>query len=848
MRGTLLVGTIVLTGPCLGAAGGSAAEDPPKGPPASAKTWRVAAGPQYQAGFLYRVLFGSGYRKLWATPILVEVLDLNGFSGGLTPLKKGGGKQTRGLKFKGGDGREWRFRSIDKDPSAVLPKALQHGFVDRIVQDQISASHPGNSLTVDALADAAGIPHVNRRIVVLPDDPRLGEFRSEFAGMLGTIEENASVKPPVTPGFEAFSDLVDTKELTALLDSDPRQRVDARAFLKARLFDVWIGDYDRHQGQWDWGKHADTGLWSPVPQDRDLAFVKFDGLVMDLVRPSQPRLVDFEDEYPSIVGITWQARFLDRRFLAELDWPEWREIAAELQGRLSDASIDEAVRRLPAPYYQLDGRGLAARLKARRRQLPLAARRFYEILAREAELHRTDEPDSVQLLRHADGAVDVVAAGPDAQYFRRRFNPSDTKEVRVFLKDGDDRAVSEGTGRPGVKVRLVGGDGNDVLDDSAGGHTRFYDSSGENRVIEGPGTRTDKRPYVAPLDATGLPMRDWGGSTLIVPVIRAGENLGVVVGAELRRTGYGFRKHPYGHQHRYQVAYSTRIKSFRFVYDYESLRMDNRSRFEVFARVSDLEQTRFHGFGNETKTPGSEGFYDVRQRQFALAPAYRLDLTPCDVRIGPVAKYADTRLSIPSLLAAEMPYGADQFGQVGARLGLTIDRRDHPRATANGALFSAEGNYYPRLWSVEEHFGEAHGTAAVYATAPIPLEPTLALRAGGKKVWGRYPFHEAAYIGGATTVRGLPRQRYMGDASAFGNAELRLRLFGHQGALGTRFGIFGLADVGRVFLKEEVSDRWHTAFGGGLWLSVVKPENTVSVSVAESEGRTRIYLEGGFMF
>jgi len=71
-------------------------------------------------------------------------------------------------------------------------------------------------------------------------------------------------------------------------------------------------------------------------------------------------------------------------------------------------------------------------------------------------------------------------------------------------------------------------------------------------------------------------------------------------------------------------------------------------------------------------------------------------------------------------------------------------------------------------------FGEGHAEASSYLTAHIPLHPTLALRVAGKKVWGTYPFYEAAYIGGATTVRGFVEHRFAGDAALYGNAELRL--------------------------------------------------------------------------
>ena len=93
------------------------------------------------------------------------------------------------------------------------------------------------------------------------------------------------------------------------------------------------------------------------------------------------------------MSLHWQARFLDRRYLADLDWSAWQQTAEELQARLPDDVIDDAVKRLPPPYFRLGGAALAARLKSRRDGLGAMARRFYELLAREAEVHGTDGPD-----------------------------------------------------------------------------------------------------------------------------------------------------------------------------------------------------------------------------------------------------------------------------------------------------------------------------------------------------------------------------------------------------------------------------------------------------------------------
>ncbi|MGH7453009.1 MAG: hypothetical protein ACRENG_16795 [bacterium] len=81
----------------------------------------VIPGAHYRAGGLHKFFFGSGYRKVWTTPVKVPVLDLENFAGGLTPTRRGGGLQTLNLRFQGGDGREYAFRSADKDPSRALP-------------------------------------------------------------------------------------------------------------------------------------------------------------------------------------------------------------------------------------------------------------------------------------------------------------------------------------------------------------------------------------------------------------------------------------------------------------------------------------------------------------------------------------------------------------------------------------------------------------------------------------------------------------------------------------------------------------------------------------------------------
>ncbi len=226
----------------------------PAVPGAETRTKAVVAGPEYAKGGLHRWLFGADYRALWAKSIEIEVLDMQSFAGGLTAAFRVGGQQTKGLALKGKDGRDYTFRGLDKDLSEILPENLLGTFAQRLIQDQGAGQHPAGALVADPLMEAAGVLHAETRLVVLPDDPALGEFRKDFAGVPGTLAEYPGAVSATNPGFHGATEILKHKEMYARLEASPDDRVDSRALLKARLVDVLIGDWDRHRDQWRWAK------------------------------------------------------------------------------------------------------------------------------------------------------------------------------------------------------------------------------------------------------------------------------------------------------------------------------------------------------------------------------------------------------------------------------------------------------------------------------------------------------------------------------------------------------------------------------------------------------------------
>lgn len=451
-------------------------------------TATVALRPDYEAGRVWGWFFGAYYRDVWTTPLEVPIIDLEMTAGGLTPIERGGGEQTATLHLVGDDGRFYDLRSVNKDASESIPDAYRAPFVRSIVQDQMSALNPLAATIAAPLARAAGILHLDPVLVMVPDSPRLGEFRSEFGGMLALFERDPDENQSDAERFGYAYNVVGTEKLIEELREDSRDRVDERAYARARLFDMLIADWDRHERQWRWAEYeTDEGTrFVPVPTDRDVAFSKFDGILIRLVRKSGNmmfrRLANFDDDISDVFGLNWQGRRIDRRIASSLTREDWVQIAKSLQRAMTDDAIDQAVRRLPDPVYQHVGSMTARNLKSRRTDLPSAASSYYDLLSKRVDVFGSDADERFEITRIGRGETRVIflQRSPDGdavrEIYRREFRRDETDEIRILGLGGNDQIVLYGRADDQPIVRIRGG----------GGTTAFIDSSafpGPLRVV-----------------------------------------------------------------------------------------------------------------------------------------------------------------------------------------------------------------------------------------------------------------------------------------------------------------------------------------------------------------------------
>jgi hypothetical protein len=838
------------------------------GPPDSAcgqapDSIRVAAGPDYRADGVKRWLLGSDYRDLWTTPVAVPYLDLATTAGGLTPISAGGGMQTKSLWFRGADGYQYAFRSVAKGVKNI-PPILQGTVVERLAQDQNSSQYPAGPLLVAPLAHAAGLMEAQPRLVALPDDPALGPFRERFRETVGYLERRLTVEPGL-PGPDGALEIIDTDDLLDRIDAGPADRVDVRTYLRARLFDVWIGDRDRHQGQWTWARFTNdpSRVWVPIPEDRDQAFVRFDGVVLWLARQITGQYVDFDSgellkfgaRYSHVIGTTWSARVLDRRLLVELPWEAWESVVQDLQACLTDSVIAAAVRAQPAEYYALRGAWLAQMLQARRAELPAFARRFYRLLAEEVELTATDVSELITVTRRPGGesALEIAPREhPDTPYVRRNLDAAESRELRLITRGGADSVVVRGQG-PGIRIRVLGGGAAVVIDSSDAGRVSLLAPGGADRAGGVRAVSVDRRPYRPPFASLDgrPPPRDWGGDWDPAIVVQAGPDIGLLAGGGPRYTRYGFWKYPYAYRVQARLAVATGPPTVAGDLRVSAYRLNSRVRWDVDVRGTGLDVLRFHGLGNETELLVSDPeYYRVRQRVFEVAPAIALPLASrAMLRLGATASYTRTRADSNRIIGDTKPYGSGNFGEVGLTADVQVDALRGGAAAASGAALVVEGRLFPAVWDVDSGFADLHATATAHiGTEAAPLHPVLALRAGGKVVFGTYPFQEAAYIGDPRTVRLGRQNRYGGDAAVWGGAELRLQLVRFGLILPAALGAYGLADVGRVFVAGESSTTWHPAWGGGLTLTFLTRANTACLEVVRSEERTVVYARLGYLY
>jgi hypothetical protein len=593
---------------------------------------------------------------------------------------------------------------------------------------------------------------------------------------------------------------------------------------------------------------------------------------MASVRFYNPRLLRFTEDYSSrLEGPLRNAFAMDRWLLSDLEGRDFEELARELQGRFTDEVIERALGRMPPEWRSLGGVDVAADLRARRDRLVDYVRRVYRYYAEDVDVQATDRAERVSVMHSPDGTVEITIAlaednGPP--YYRRRFVPGETREVRVHLHGGDDVVRTTGPPEGPVQVRVIAGGGRNLIDDSRGGRTEVWQDAGAVEVKRGNGTTvrqkargeaepSEDKPWVLP--------RSWGHWTVPQATVSWEPDLDLVVGGGFTRTSWGFRCEPNRTEQSVQLAVATRDLTGRA--EYVGTFRPAASRLALGLQVlgSGMERTNFFGFGNDTPPESDRDRYRAQEDSVLVSPTLRYgDGHRFEAYLGGSVRHSNSpdEAGRGTILGEQAPYGTGSFGSLAVSAGLRVDTRERPGAGLNaifrggevgpltkervsGLRLRLDGLFVPEIWDATDSYGALDGELATYIGPPVAH---VAVRVGGRRVWGTYPWFDAAFLGGPS-ARGYNPHRFAGDASLYGSAELRSwlgRLM--TPVLPVRLGAFAFAETGRVWLEGTESSTWHASWGGGVLLQPLGAPITLNATVARGDERTRFTFGGGYGF
>ena len=805
----------------------------------------------------YKWLWGERYRKLYSSPVKVPTVDLDTLFGGLTPVRKGGGTQSVSLRMENPEGQEYTLRAMRKSAAQFIQaEAFQEQYVrqefegtgtEALVLDVFTGSHPYVPFIIGDLSDAVGVFHTNPKLYFVPKQNALGKYVKEFGNDLYMIEERTTDGHGDKASFGYADEMISTFDMIDKLHKDEENRVDEVAYVRARLFDMLIGDWDRHDDQWRWAEFKEDGytIYRPVPRDRDQPFsIMDDGFILGLgtsliqgIRILNAYDVDIKDiKYASLSAFP-----LDVALMQRADKTVWDQQAAYITSRITDDVIDKAFDGLPDEVKDESVENIKQLLKGRRSNLKKISDAYYEVVNKYALIKGTDKDDRFDIERLPGGKTKVtgyrIKDDKKADVIHNRtYEREHTKEIWLYAMDDDDYIHVFGNGDRMIKLRLVGGSNNDTYEIENGQKAHIYDfRTKPNTFVTNKGKKHLRNDYETNNYYYEKPKHN---ANSIVPIIAGNPDDGLLLGISDTYTTKGFERNPFTSNHQFGAAYYLATNGFQLRYQGEFANVIGGLNLEARARwTSPNFAINFFGFGNSTPNLNAEDDENF-----------------------------------------DLDYNRVKIGRLGGYLGLVW------RGENNGAFHIGAGYETVELEITEDRFIEDYDAifpqieeknffsaiaTYTYQNFDVPAFPTLGMEvslqsgittntdesntfgflipeltfhhkvtADGRLVLNTtskahlnfgddFEFYQAASIGGSDGLRGYRNQRFTGKNSFYQSSNLLFNFRRYQTSiLPVEVGIFGGFDVGRVWVDDVLvtdtafnDESWNTSAGGGFFMN-----------------------------
>ena len=805
------------------------------------------------SGF-FESVWGSHYRDIYGTKIKAKVATLDTLYGGLEVVRKGGGHQTRSLRLKTKDGRELNMRALKKSATQYLQTVLfkdtyvQNEFektaIEELILDFYTAAHPYAFAVVPDLSDAAKIYHTNPKLYFIPKHKHLGEYNEEYGGELYLIEERPEENYTDDRNFGYADDIESTHDIIEKIREDEKHKIDENAFVRARLFDMLIGDWDRHQDQWRWAQfNMENGdkYYRPIPRDRDQVFSNFDGALLDVMKiisGSTKQLQVYDEKLEDIEWMNAAGIKLDRVLVQQADKETWLKHAKFLQENVTDEVIEKAFSKVPKEVQDKTLIDIKEKLKGRRGNLQDIALRYYNYLNELVVLTGTDKDDYIEITRTGDKETNIkisrIIDGEKGEVIvDKTFNKDITKEMWIYGLD--DKDIFEVTGKASnpIFIRLIGGQENDTYIIKNGTKIKVYDHESKTNTI-----KENKGAQIRLTDVYKLNLFDFNKnitkSSVITPAIGFNPDDGFLLGVSFSKTTKGFQRNPFSVQHRFKGGYYFATSGFSLHYDGEIANIMNDWNLHLGGQFTTENFTNnFFGYGNETVNNDDDldldynrvktSIYAVRagiikKGNFGSDYGFRTILEGIEIENTPDRFITDNHVP-----ASEAEYFKRRyFGGLEAQFNYkSFDDKINPK---RGMTFMLQIGGKTEFEETKNTYGYINSNLGFYNA--LTKNKKLVLKTDVRtqiRIGDELLFYQAANIGGKNGLRGYRTERFTGKNAFVSSADLRYSFPSFKtNTLPLQIGIFAGGDVGRVWVANDTSKLWHNDYGGGFWITAAE--------------------------
>ena len=825
-------------------------------------------------GKLYKYFWGNRYRKYYGTKIKAKNVDLDTLFGGLKPVRRGGGNQSKSLRLIDKEGREFVMRALRKNALQYLQAvAFKTQFIEGqfddtysegLLQDVFTGSHPYAPFTVAPLAKAIGVLHTKPQLFYVPKQKALLDYNEDYGNELYMIEERASSGHGDKPNFGFSNKVISTNDLLKKITKNANSKIDESAYIKARLFDMLLGDWDRHEDQWRWAafKEGKITTYKPIPRDRDQVFsVMADGALLNFVTKTIPAL-RLMQSYDAKMGNTkWfnlEPYPLDMALINQANKEIWNKQTKHIQENITDTVIEEAFSYFPNEVKDQTITDIKNKLKGRLKNLSKIADEYYRYINKYAVIKGTHKDDLFEIERLENGITEVKAfrikKGKKGKLFHhKKYTKNLTKEIWIYGLDDKDIFKVYGNGSQPIKVRLIGGQNNDTFNIINGKKVTLYDyKSKENTFKTNKGIKKLSDIYITNVyDYKKLKHN----AITALPSIGTNPDDGLKIGLTGSFTSYGFERNPFTSQLTIATAYYFATNGFDIDINSEFSNVIGTWNLGINAAfTSPNYSVNFFGLGNNSINPNfiNENLFDedynrvkIRKTSLSSHLIWRGNLG-ANFRIGfnyeinNVENISNRFIATTSFATENTFFGAEAhysfenqdntaFPTLGMKTDITIGFKNNSTTNNSFSYLIPALSFNYKLVSSGQL--------------------VLATKVKGHLNFGTgFEFYQGATLGANDGLRGYRNQRFTGKNAFYQNSDIRLNLRKIKtGLLPLHIGLYSGFDYGRVWLDNDNSNTWHSSFGGGIF---VNGADMISANLGIFKGNesARLAFSLGFNF